>query len=241
MRLTGAGVTPETVSVTQLTNLLEGVVSLLKAAGGDPSDLHLVDIKDESAGYVVRTGQSNAHALIGVIGQFKGRPPDEYPEPLRASLVQIQAAIPEIAQLELTQRIGDETDTAVLTHTGPPVVARSLVRGITTYYGTVMGVVAGERATTARVRVPGRNKLLYAHVSREQAQELGKYILQAVRLDGLATWSSLDWELDRFQVHRITPFSGLSLAEGLRALAEISGDAWKDVDALDYVNEMRRD
>lgn len=91
----------------------------------------------------------------------------------------------------------------------------------------------------AEIRLASNGKLIYPRLSKDVARELGRRLYEDVVLEGRATWHTDTWEVIDFQVTSISSFRPSSPSQAFEKLAEVSQGRWDEVDALEYVRDLR--
>lgn len=119
----------------------------------------------------------------------------------------------------------------------PPPEDLPAITGITSLRARV--IRAGGAKPKAELRVPNRSSLLYVDVSEADARFLGQRLYEQVVLEGVATWDSETWAVREFSVTRVTAYRPGGVGDAFRALAEVSGGVWDQVDAFDFVRKIR--
>lgn len=114
-----------------------------------------------------------------------------------------------------------------------------LIRGGATLVGECIRLGGKEPKVDIR-RVPQGNTI-HASATKEIVQQLADRLYQVISVEGEATWDASTWEIRAFTVKSVNPYRPGRVDEGIKELARISGDAWKDVDALEYVRSLRED
>src|SRR5262249_31771296 len=99
----------------------------------------------------------------------------------------------------------------------------------------------GATKPKAELRVPNRDSLLYVDVSEADAKYLGQRLYEVVALEGVATWDPETWAVREFSVTRVTEYRPGRVSDAFKALAEVSGGVWNQVDAFDFVRKIRGD
>lgn len=98
---------------------------------------------------------------------------------------------------------------------------------------------AGGATPRAELRVPNRSSLLYVDVTETDAKFLGQRLYETVVLEGVAKWDPETWAVLEFSVTRVTDYRTTRVSDAFKALADVSGKAWADVDAEDFVKRVR--
>lgn len=91
----------------------------------------------------------------------------------------------------------------------------------------------------AEVRLPSSGKLFYPRLTKDIARELAKRLYETVVLEGRATWRTDTWEVIDFQVTSISSYRPSSPNLAFEKLAQAAQGRWDDVDALEYVRDLR--
>jgi hypothetical protein len=112
------------------------------------------------------------------------------------------------------------------------------IKGTTTIFGMCMGV--GGKTPKVDLSLSNRGRLLRCETTREIAVRLSRSLYKNVALYGQALWNPDTWELVKFkateianQVHDGSP------EKALEEVSKVVGDQWKDVDVVEFVNNVR--
>ena len=117
-----------------------------------------------------------------------------------------------------------------------PIVRR--VGGNTTVYGRCMRV--GGVKPRAEIRLQSSGKILYVDITEEIARKLARCLYDEVALEGKAVWEPGDWDIKGFEANRLVGYrpTGDPLL-AFKELAEAAGDRWDEIDAEEYVRDLR--
>ena len=120
-----------------------------------------------------------------------------------------------------------------------PVPAPNLppLRGSTTLYGRCIRV--GGVEPHAQVRPLGAGKLLYIEVTESMARALARCLYEEVALEGEASWDPETWEIETFRATRLMEYKAIDPLIAFRELADAAGDRWDNVDAEEFVRDLR--
>ena len=121
--------------------------------------------------------------------------------------------------------------------------AKSQVKGATSLWGRLIRVGgAGPTAALVLEQFMAKYQTITIDLDNEEmAKELGHHLYETVGLEGEATWSVPGWGLDQFKARSILPFSKSEpdAVAAFRAIRDISGAIWDDVDPDIFVGEQR--
>ncbi|MBW7916340.1 MAG: hypothetical protein H3C53_06595 [Trueperaceae bacterium] len=239
LTLEGKGVSLETVGIGALSEVLRAITGVVEVAGGDPGAVSMVDIREGSAVYGFRTEPDTSVLLADVVAGMGSDGSRSLGPDLDAAIRKMRLALPASVELLIEQSIGDRVEAARL-EAGDEVRQARAFKGFTTLYGLVTGVIAG-KSPTARMRVVGDNHVVVMTCSVEKARVFGGLILRMVKVGGLASWDVESLQLQRFEVVDVAPFDPAPVAESLRGLADLVGDAWSGKDVVSEIALLRGD
>ncbi len=97
--------------------------------------------------------------------------------------------------------------------------------------------VGGAKDPTAILSFGDEN--LTATVGRDLAKKLAARLYETVVLSGDATWESGNPRPVKFNINAISEFQDTPIDQAFQGLADLCGDLWDDVDAVEYVRELR--
>lgn len=117
-----------------------------------------------------------------------------------------------------------------------------LVSSTTTLYGSIVRV-GGEKVLTAQIRLIS-GELIKCEIKGLQklnvAKELARRLFTEVGVTGKATWDSLDWKLEEFEIESITDYSGTKIRTALQGLYETAGKYLESIEDIDaFIAEVR--
>ena len=108
--------------------------------------------------------------------------------------------------------------------------------GPTTLHAKVIRV--GGKTPTVMVELPDGNTL-YVKVKQGVAIEMAQWLYHWVMLTGEARWNYDERAIDDFEVERFAPFDDVPIDEAMAGLAALVGSVFDDVDAEEYVADLR--
>ena len=127
-----------------------------------------------------------------------------------------------------------DADTSFLTN--------ALVNGLTTLVARIDRIGGVDRPTAQLLLLPDGRRLNAKISSRQLAAELAGDLYKTLSLEGEATWSTADWRLEEFKITAKGPYSsGIDVADALKQLAVIAGDAWDEIDPDEFISSLRSD
>lgn len=91
----------------------------------------------------------------------------------------------------------------------------------------------------AEIRTLKDNKILHVVISEAMAKELAKRLYDIVLLEGQATWSAETWKIEDFKVTSVQPYRKIPPSIAFGELRSITDSRWDEVDAVEYVSELR--
>ena len=240
VRLSGSGVRPETVPLSDLRDMLEALERTLESGSrgvADQSDEQeitgLVAVESSSASYAVSTSLVTANRFDEIIvPALKERNLSSLPMRNAEGVRGIQeVARRHKAQVVWLMANGSESEAVSFGYDDDfAMPERSTVKGVTTVYGFLERV--GGATPRAALKL-STSQILRFDVTREFAEELAPHLYRFVRIAGTADWNGLTWEIEDFIPQELLEFREEGTAHGFRAVAEISGDAWLDIDDVE--------
>lgn len=249
LRIIGDAVLPQTVKASDLGALLinweDAVTATFQGETLLGSELReavvsLIDVA-EGSNVLVFAIASAALTAVGMISEaVAGRRFADIPFKAQRAIYEISKqadrtgwAVEIVAdeQLNIKQAI-ISSDNPV----PPPIVPRAV--GTTTLSGRLLRVGGAKPKAEIRLNV-GDRQIVYIDVNEAQARQLASKLYEDVSIEGRATWNTNDWSIHDFKATRVTDYQAGGLVRAFEELAELSGGIWKDVDPVDYLNELR--
>jgi hypothetical protein len=82
---------------------------------------------------------------------------------------------------------------------------------------------------------------LYIDINEELAKDLGKLIYRDIGIKGVARWRIDDWKVLGFKATGVSDYrpDSSGLVQAFADLAEASRGRWENVDAAEYVKDVR--
>ena len=104
--------------------------------------------------------------------------------------------------------------------------------------------VGGETISTANVLIQlDDGKVISGEVTRDKAQEIGRFLYQALRFQGDARWQRLEtgeWDLVKLRIRSFIELDRDTLSGAVAKLRAIGGSDWEKIDdPLRFIREER--
>ncbi len=246
------GPTPEEVSAGYLGDLLkrfeQSVINYAKdkdlRINEEGPLLSLVDVGEGSDVLTFSAPTQVAAAIAVISGAIRKDEYEKLPRTTHSELYKISEAVREVGwglAIEPDTGLGIE-EAEIATPTGgiAPPSEPLTVTGTTRILGRCLRV-GGATKAKAEVRPSRGGDLLYLNVSEEQARQLGRNLYEEVILEGTAEWEVETWRMTKFTLAHVRDFNRSRPAEAFKDLRDTAGDAWDNVDALEFVRHERGD
>lgn len=134
---------------------------------------------------------------------------------------------------------GDEVITMVsLKRRAQPSKCRKITGG-TNIFGRCIEV--GGNKPKAVIQLHGDQSNLLVKLTKELAKPLGRRLYEDVVIEGNAVWDAETLKLLEFEATEISTYQGGNVVTAFKELAEAAGGRWDNVDAQEYVRELRDD
>lgn len=247
IRIAGADVRPESISVGELADLLVdfetsvlAVAEFEELSTDDDAPLSLVAVNAGSSRMAFSIVAAYLVAIQKVSEAVAEQRYDGLPSKSHRALHEIsnQAtkrgwSIEFVANKALGVRHGIVSERSPV----PAAPSRTVV-GSSTIYGRCLRV-GGATRPRAELRL-NDGTLLNVNVTESQAKTLARRLYEPVCLRGAATWEAAGWKLEGFNVAEVVDFQPLPLKLAFERLAATAGSAWDGIDAVDFVQAQRR-
>lgn len=254
LKIIGADVTPATVDIGDLAEVLAAVrgavVAIAENAGKDESEVEL--------GLVGIAEGSNLLTLVG--SPVSLRSTQELTTALASGTVDTlpKKSHPHLRKLwKLTFDNGwDECCfEGNGSHIGSGAIQSSVelfpdktqYRGCTTLYGECLKA-GGETKRSALLRLLDGSRITVRLKTKELAQALGQRLYQTVGLSGEGFWTVSENKLVAFRADSLASYTDRdckdnqrTVLQALSALARAAGNRWENVDPDEFVHEQRRE
>lgn len=251
MAITGETVSPESVSVSLLSEILTrieraiGAYAQAKMAEVATEDLtiSLVDIRAGSECLTFSVPEPLVPAVAGISKALELGEHDDLPRSTYTELYEISDMVSRRGwNFEIREQPRQNVRPAVFGFENalPPPSEPVRVRGTTTLHGRCLRV-GGATQPKAEIRPATGSKILNVELSEEIAKQLATRLYEEVVLQGEATWNSETWEVESFRVSSVTNYRRTEPTLAFRELAEAAGSEWDEVDAAAYVRALRAD
>lgn len=243
LKIKGEGVTPNTVDLGDLIDLLKGINSAFafrpKGSDFEPK-IALTKILEGSDELYFETDPATSLFAFTVLaamsrGDFT-KIPAESAGPLRKLW---KKSATRGWKLEISTKYNAVVASAVISPENELFAARD-VEGSTSQVAFVIRVGA-EKDPTAAVRL-ANGEIITAHIAtQELSRQLAEHLYNWVELRGEAHWAGDDWKLAKFDVTSIGPYfeKQSDPIKSLNDLAVASGGFWDTVDPTQYIRDLR--
>lgn len=243
------GPQPDQVSVRTLAEVLTGIdatiAEVVKSSGlavpPDGPTLSLVDVDEGSDVLTFSILDDVAPAVSTISGAISRGAYSDLPRAAHKELFEVaQRVLGSGWGLEI---LGNPEAGIPPSRISPdrgvsPPPDPDVVRGTSTLLARCLRV-GGATTPKAEVRVVQGGRALNLTVSESLAKQLGGRLYEEVLLQGEAVWELPSWRLVDFKVSEILDFDRTSPAEAFQELSKKAGDAWDEVDALEFVRQQR--
>lgn len=253
VRIKGLAVTPESVRASELGEFIINIdraITETAASRGcidantsahDPI-ISLVDIDEGSNLLILSVDESLISATRNITHGISTRNYLDIPPKARIPLSKISQQATRLkwdVQFSADKKL--HLVEARISEANPfPETRTSTASSETTVYGRLMRV--GGITPKAMLLLPS-DKLLYVDISEAIAKELAlkDRLYSEVGIEGIATWRIDDWEIIQFRATRVLDYQPekQNLVNVFESLARVAGNQWEDIDAIEFVNELR--
>lgn len=244
---------PDTIALSELANLLKYLEMAIKAAVSPVERVAHAEEKDPLVSLVsLHEGNSSDmgmavldYGLPAVSDISRAIASDAYstmPSDCHVGLYNIFKWISKRRfQLEIEEDRRFNIEHAVISRkrpVPPPLSSAFTVSGMTTAWGYLMR--AGGKKPRAALLFPDNRKVTI-NADEALTKELGARLYENVGIEGVATWRVRDWRMLSFRATRVLEYrpQATNLVQTFRDLADASKGRWDDIDAEDYVRELR--
>ena len=257
LQIVGQDVTPQSVVVDDLTEVVRALSGALDAIASDSKAneddvlLALVGVegapgRDKLTLFASRESLESARRLVRSLNAAKQ---ESLPHKARSCLRKIWHVIYRNGwdACEFSSN-GSDIGNARITRDNELFPEIGTFRGDTVIYGEVIRA-GGEGRRTAKIRLLDGSWLTASLKTKELAQQLGERLYQTVGLKGEAIWQLEKKELQQFRADVLTEYtdrddgasSPRSITQAFNDLSEAAGNRWDHVDPEEFVREQRRD
>ncbi len=242
LKIDGTGVSPETVQLRDLIDLLDefeqAVQATAKGQAGLGSPLiSLIAIGDGSDRLTLFANDKAMRATATIAHAIELRDASRIP------------AKAEEHVRKIWKRMSDRdwslgivnSDFKAIIEPKQELFAISRVKGQTSISGFLQRV--GGIGPTAQLYLDRGSIITINLAGEEMAKALGHKLYDFIALEGEASWLVPAWSLDTFRAQRILPVTTAKrdAVEMFRTLVAAGPSAWDDIDPDDFVNEQRAD
>ncbi len=246
----GDDVSPETVDVGDLLNVLSGLRGALAETAGSDSDtgLYLIGIAEGSDSLLFEADQPMLDAATSITTALNQHDFSNVPLAAHRHLRKMWKAVFDNGWdfCELNGN-GSGIGSAAITRSIELFPEQKTVFGRTTVFG-VCQRVGGEQKKSATIKMINGVSKTVTLKTKELALQLGKRLYQTIGLEGEGIWNAATLELQEFRADTLSPFRDRSesgehytVSNSLKVLSEAAGTRWDNVNADEYVEGLRRD
>ena len=253
IKLSGEGVSPETVPASELAQFLVEFEKAILETALAKKDLSAPEAVQElivSLVAIESGSESLTFALTGDIMQGASLLSEAHLQhdysaiPVKAQDALHSISAQAIKNLWSVEFVGDRTHhiRSVVISVDNPVPPPKIVRvqGDTTIYGRLTRV--GGVLPRAMIRMPD-DTLMFIQLSKDMAVMLAseERLYEEVGIEGTATWQFDTMEMLEFKAKRITTYQPhkQKLSESFKELAEAANDRWNEIDVERFIEELR--
>lgn len=249
IRITGSGVSPETVSASDLAQVImkfeQSIVQTANAGQnaveGDGSGLFvsLVGIEPGSERLVFKVTKAAA-VVIGVIANaINAQSYDMMPNVSQERIHELSSLIVRRQwAFEIEANPASNIQSAVISDASPvPQPKDVLISGTKTLKG-VLVKIGGDTSPRAELRLDNGD-LLRVELTREMAQGLGSRLYREVCLEGVAWLRLPGREIERYVVNRVFDYRPKSPIDAFQELASLTLGNWGKTDPNRFVKSLR--
>ncbi|MDD5302414.1 MAG: hypothetical protein PHS14_04820 [Elusimicrobia bacterium] len=247
-RLSGQGISPETVEVSELIEILEAVrdavTSLMPTYEPETKNgavFSLVEITKESLGFVFKSSvpKEAEKAVRAVTRAIKSGNLGHIPAGSARGISRIASVTKRKRATASFMPARRQTVLAEVTPGSVFTQALEIDGATATLYGKVEKV--GGATPKVTLRLSKEDMLFSCDASEEIAKDLGKRLYEWVGVEGSVTWRSSDLAAASFRIAKILPYREENLSEGFRELAALIGPTWANLNVMDTLEEIRGD
>ncbi|MCH8044424.1 MAG: hypothetical protein IID44_11965 [Planctomycetes bacterium] len=238
----GPGVSPATVSLSDLFEVLGAFQAALNITAGGITSISLVDIVDGSDTLILDVDHKTKLAADTVIDAIESEDDSKLKPGARAHIRKIwkRTQTRQWDFVSLSAQNGASTNkVAKITPSHEPFSV-PVSSGSTSLMAYVTHI-GGEPRATVKFNLSDRKGFTAEVKSTSLAEEIPLY--KYVQLQGKATWDTRNWSLLNFVVHGLGPYehTGADPRGALDRLSGLSGGSWDAVDPTAYFNDLRSD
>jgi len=247
LKIDGLNVSPETVPLPDLLDILRGFVGALTAsatqAGVRKADIHvsLIGVDEGSDTLTLVANDATAFQASRLITAIAKDDSGQLPPAARRSVRRLWGVARRrqwTVCLESDIK-GVKFKATIVPDVQPFVV--SIVKGATSQL--VYVVRAGGENPTAQVRLASGDVFTARAASKKVAESLGSHLYQWVEIVGEGQWNTKTWTFDDFRIDGIGEYLEY-LADpesAVQKLTELSKGHWDRIDPTEYIRELRSD
>ncbi len=237
----GPGVTPATVSLTDLVDVLATFQAAINVTSDGKTSISLTEIRGGSDMIVLDVNQNAAQAAAVVIDAVESGDDSKLKPGARNHVRKIWKKVKNRNWNFISLAIPDSTSvpanaTRITKDRDPFSIPKSSGRTSVMAYVTRVG---GEPQATVKFNLSDKKGFTADVKSTAIAERIPLY--KYVQLQGNAEWDTRDWSLLELVVDEIGPYehSAADPCGSLDRLADLSGNTWDDIDPTEFFNDLR--
>lgn len=248
LRLSGAGINPESLKSSELAELISSYENaLLHVIERDNPEVNLdsvfvslVDIEQGSSRLLFKP---NLKSLVfGAALTINTSLANNNTSNLPFKTVESLAKIWKFTKKRNCQAefLNAHIKTGIIVPEIPIEISKDFYfEGETTIYGKIERV--GGAQPKVRIRIDEEN-VLYLDVDEELAKTLANRLYEKVKLDGTAKWRKGDYKIHDFKIKDVSDFTGGKITDAFQELKGTVGKYYDDIDDVEkYFDNLRYD
>lgn len=242
--ISGDNITPESISIRELTELLTNLensitaISQIQSKNKLTDTFTLISIKSGSASYELKYPEQYNDSTRIVLNAISNNKINELlPKCIEGIKKIYEFTKRKICKINIKIKDTEPLEATIDSSMEINEPSSYILQGDTTIYGIVERV-GGATGPKVSIRL-SNNKTITCSIDENIAKELGKRLYMWVGILGKATWNINDYTIESFDIKGITEYNGGSIIEGFKELSEIAGKYWDGVEAIQTVKKIR--
>ena len=229
--------TPSTYSLEDMSKFIQLFCDVIKVYDKNAiTDVHLEEVTNNCVSLKFSLANKTAISALAVFTLF-GSGKREMP-------LDYQKKVEHLNQYIITKDLNfkmygsnEDKPKLIINKENPlPIMNTITHKFYTRLYGELTNI-GGKTKTNAHITPLNSSNNIICNVDKEMARKLASRLYTIVELCGEATMEN--GELKTLDVKSIGPYKGTPNINPFEKLAEIIGDDFKDIDPVEYVNEIR--
>jgi hypothetical protein len=236
IKIDGRDVSPETVRLRDLVDVLRNYELAIGITAGLPIDLHLVEIFPQSADCMLAVQPSGFAGAVVCAQAIANRDLSPLPEKARESIREIQA---KARKQNWRISMGGIDGVKAEIDADTEFLDSAVIRGRSSLVAQLVRI-GGTPVPTAHFLYSDNRRFTAAIATPELAVDLAPRLYRVIEVHGEAYWSTGSLRLVKFKITEIGSYDDrANMAETLRELSAIAGDYWDDIDPDEYIADLR--